>query len=1160
MTARSFTHLHVHTEFSMLDGAARIRPLVQEAVRLGMPALAITDHGALYGLVDFYETCHDEGIKPILGCELYLARGSMTSKQAGDDNPKTIQHMTILARNEDGYRNLLKLATEASLTGYYYKPRVDMELLAQHADGLIGTTGCLNGQVPRLILENRIGEAREAAGRWREIFGPENFFIELQNHGIADQDVVNRHLVEFSSSLGIPMVATNDLHYTRREDAESHDVLLCLQTGATVDEPGRLRFDGDAFYLKSREEMEAVLGHYPEAIDRTLDIAERCEVKIAFGELKLPDFVPPDGSSLDSYLRRLVLEGAKQRYGDPIPREVGNRIDYELDVIGSMGFAGFFLIVGDVVNWAKGRGIRVGPGRGSAAGTITTYCLGVTSLEPLRYGLVFERFLNPERREMPDFDIDFDERHRGEVIRYLRQRYGEDRVAQIVTFATIKGKSAIRDAARVLGYPYGMGDRLAKMFPRPLLGKDPSLEDCFERSRDSKWTYAFTEAGELRKAYEEEPDAKRVLDAARKLEGLRRQTGVHAAAVVVGSEPLVNHTALQRTDNDDVVTQYEMHAIEKLGLLKVDILGLGNLTVLELTVELLRARGIDLDIDNLALDDPKVFEMLQRGESDGVFQLESEGMRRLLKSLRPDRFEDIVALIALYRPGPMQEIDKYIDSKHNPERVVYPHPLLEDVLRDTYGVIVYQEQVLQLLQRIAGYTAGEADLVRKAVGKKVEKLMKAEEPRFLEGAVGQGLTHEQAAGLWKLLQPFAGYSFNRAHSACYGLIAYQTAYLKAHYPVEYISALLTAVRDSKDEKTKYLASARKMGVEVLAPDVNRSQSEFAPDPEATECVRFGLAGIRNVGEGVVDHILAARRDGGVFKDFFDFCWRADVTALNKRTIESLIKAGAFDSMSHERGGLLEVFEQVVDQIASARRKESEGYVSLFDDGGATNGERTLVGSMLAIPPTTLPKSVMLAYEKEMLGSYVTDHPLAGLEDVLSYQTDASIASLGEVADGGIVAIAGIVHKVGKKFTRKGELMYILDVEDLEASCEVIVFPAVAERANELVAVDRVLRVKGRVDHRDDVPKLVALELAEPDLAALDHPVRIRVPAARCTAELVGRLKSVLKEYPGSKPVFLHLLSGERETVLRLGAEFTVDPANGCVDRLRVLLGAEAVST
>jgi DNA polymerase-3 subunit alpha len=1156
---RSIVHLHVHTEFSMLDGAARIRELVRQAAQLGMPALAVTDHGNLYGLLDFYEACHDEGIKPILGCELYVARGSMTSKLPGDDNPKTIQHMTVLAQNEAGYRNLLKLATEASLTGYYYKPRVDADLVSRHAGGLIGTTGCLNGQVPRMILEQRLADARACAGQWRDIFGPQNFFIELQNHGIPEQDTVNRHLVEFSKELGIPLLATNDLHYTRREDAESHDVLLCIQTGSTIDEPGRLRFSGDDFYLKSREEMEAALGHYPDALDRTLDVAEMCDVKISFGELKLPDFVPPDGSSLDVYLRRLVETGARQRYGDPLPLDVRERIDYELDVIGRMGFAGFFLIVGDVVNWAKGKGIRVGPGRGSAAGTITTYSLGITTLDPLRYNLVFERFLNPERREMPDFDIDFDERYRGEVIQYLRQKYGEDRVAQIVTFATIKGKSAIRDAARVLGYPYGMGDRLAKMFPRPLLGKDPSLENCFEKSSDSKWTYAFNEAGEMRSAYEDEPDARKVLDAARKLEGLRRQTGVHAAAVVIGNEPLVNYTALQRTDNDDVVTQYEMHGIEKLGLLKVDILGLGNLTVIELTLDLLRQQEITVDIDNVALDDTKVFELLESGNVDGVFQLESEGMRRLLKSLRPDRFEDIVALIALYRPGPMQEIDKFIAGKHNPQSVQYPHELLEDVLGDTYGVIVYQEQVLQILQRIAGYTAGEADLVRKAVGKKVESLMKAEEPKFLAGAEAQGLTSAQARHLWTLLQPFAGYSFNRAHSACYGLIAYQTAYLKAHHPVEYMSALLTAVRDSKDEKTKYLASARKMGVEILSPDVNLSQAGFAPDPDRGECVRFGLAGIRNVGDGVVQQIVVARQDGR-FKDFFDFCWRVDPAVLNKRTVESLIKAGAFDTLpEHSRGGLLEVFEQTVDQIAAARRKESEGYVSLFDDGSGGGGDRTLVGSDLTIPAIELTKHVRLAYEKEMLGQYVSDHPLAGMSDVLAVQTDTQVAALSEVPDGGIVSIAGILNKVGKKFTRKGELMYVCEFEDLEASCEVIVFPAVADKSGDLVAVDRVVCVKGRVDHRDDVPKLVALEVTEPDLGALDHPVRIRVPAARCTADLVAKLKTVLVEHPGNKPVFLHLLSDEQETVLRLGSEFRVDPTNGCVDRLRYLLGAEAVT-
>jgi DNA polymerase-3 subunit alpha len=1155
----SFVHCHVHTEYSMLDGAARVRELVAQAVKLGMPALAITDHGALYGLVDFYTACNEAGIKPILGCELYLARGSRFSKDKADDSPKTIQHITVLAKDITGYRNLLKLATSASLEGTYYKPRVDMELLAEHSQGLIGTTGCLNGQVPRLLLEGRLTDAREAAGRWQDIFGRDSFFIELQDHGIADQHKVNPHLIELSDALSIPMVATNDLHYTSQADAEAHDVLLCIQTGATVDEPDRFRFDGNEFFLKSREEMEAALPHNHEAIDRTLDVAEMCNVELSFGELQLPDYITPDGSSLDEHLRGLVVQGAKRRYGDVLSREVEERIDYELSVISKMGFAGYFLVVADLVGWAKGKGIRVGPGRGSAAGTITCYSLGITTLDPIRYGLVFERFLNPERREMPDFDIDFDERYRGEVITYLRQKYGEDRVAQIVTFATIKAKSGIRDSARVLGYPYGMGDRLAKMFPRSLLGKDPSLKDCFEKSKDSKWTYAFNEAAELRKAHSEETDARRVLDAALKLEGLRRQTGVHAAAVVVGREPLVNFTALQRTDQGDVVTQYEMHAIEKLGLLKVDILGLGNLTVIELTLELLRNAGITCDIDSVPLDDPKVFELLQRGDVDGVFQLESEGMRRLLKSLRPDRFEDIVALIALYRPGPMQEIDKYIAGKHDPGAVRYPHALLEDVLGDTYGVIVYQEQVLQLLQRVAGYTAGEADVVRKAVGKKVESIMKAEEPKFLSGAASQGLSEEQARYLWELIQPFAGYSFNRAHSACYGLIAYQTAYLKAHHPVEYISALLTSSSDSKDEKTKYLASARKMGVEVLPPDVNLAQLGFAPDPHRPDCVRFGLAGIRNVGEGVVQHIIAARQQAGTFKDFFDFCWRVDVSALNKRTVESMIKAGAFDSMGHQRGGLLEVFEQTVEQIASARRKESEGYVSLFDEPGGVNGDRTLVGSHLRVTETELPKAVRMAYEKEMLGNYVTDHPLAGLEEVLSCQTDTSIASLPEVMDGGTVAIAGIVHKIGKKFTRKGELMFILEVEDLEASCEVIVFPQTAEKAGDLVAIDQVLCIRGRVDHKDDAPKIVAMDLAEPDYSILDNPLRIRVPAPDCTPKLVSELKAVLLDYPGVRPVFLHLLSGEKETVLRLGADFRVDPGNGCVDRLRLLLGAEAVT-
>jgi DNA polymerase III subunit alpha len=593
----------------------------------------------------------------------------------------------------------------------------------------------------------------------------------------------------------------------------------------------------------------------------------------------------------------------------------------------------------------------------------------------------------------------------------------------------------------------------------------------------------------------------------------------------------------------------------------MDILGLGNLTVIDLTLDLLRQRGAEVDVDNLPLDDPKVFEMLQRGDSDGMFQMESEGMRRLLKQLRPDRFEDIVALIALYRPGPMQEIPKYIEGKHHPDRVVYPLPLLEDVLRDTYGVIVYQEQVLHLMQKIAGYEPGEAYLVVKAIAKKIEALMKEHEDKFLEGARTNGVSESQARELWSLLLPFAGYSFNRAHSACYGVIAYQTAYLKAHYPVEYMSALLTSVKDSKDEKTKYLATARKMGLEVRPPDVNRSQLEFAPDPDDPSSVRFGLAGIRNVGDGVVEHVLAARRDGGAFKDLFDFCWRVDTSVLNKRTVESMIKAGAFDSTGHDRGGLLEVFTQACEQISSARRKESEGYVSLFDDpGGGSNGDRQLVGSDLTVPEVDLPKAARLAYEKEMLGNYVTDHPLAGLEEVLACQTDTSLASLGERGDGDNVIIAGIVNKVGKKFTRKGELMLICEVEDLEASCEMIVFPQVAERSGDLVEVDRVVCIKGRVDHKDDHPKVVASEIFEPDSTVLDDPVRIRLPAPDCTPGMVAELRSVLEDYPGSKPVFLHLMADDKETVLRLGSSLRVDPANGCVERLRRLLGAEAVLT
>ena len=1113
MSGKQVCHLHVHTEYSMLDGAARVRELVAQAVQLGMPALAVTDHGALYGLIDFYTACHEAGIKPILGCELYLARGSRFSKDKADDSPKTIQHITVLAKDVTGYRNLLKLATAASLEGTYYKPRVDMDLLAEHSEGLIGTTGCLNGQVPRLIAEGRLQDAREAAGRWQDIFGRDSFFIELQDHGIADQHKVNPHLIELSDALQIPLVATNDLHYTSQADAEAHDVLLCIQTGATVDEPDRFRFDGNEFFLKSREEMEAALPHHHHAIDRTLDVAEMCNVTLTFGELQLPDFITPDGSSLDDHLRKLVVQGAKRRYGDLLPDEVVQRIDYELSVISRMGFAGYFLVVADLVGWAKGKGIRVGPGRGSAAGTITCYSLGITTLDPIRYGLVFERFLNPERREMPDFDIDFDERYRGEVITYLRQKYGEDRVAQIVTFATIKAKSGIRDSARVLGYPYGMGDRLAKMFPRSLLGKDPSLKDCFEKSKDSKWTYAYTEAAELRKAHKEETDARRVLDAALKLEGLRRQTGVHAAAVVVGREPLVNHTALQRTDQGDVVTQYEMHAIEALGLLKFDFLGLSNLTILKNAVDLIRAhRGIDIDLDNIPLDDAKTFELLSTGETTGIFQLESAGMRRYVRELRPSSVFDLAAMVALYRPGPMDNIPAYIRRKHGQEAVTYLHPLLEPFLERTYGIFVYQEDIMAAAIALGGFTGPEADTLGYAIRKKKSSVLRAQKEKFVTQAAERGVPPQTIDAVFKAFEPFERYGFNKAHATCYGLIAYQTAYLKANYTVDYMAAVLSAFRDNEEKVAAAIAECRRIGIEVRPPDVGKSSIEFTVEDEG---IRFGLLAVKNVGQGAIESIIAARQAEGPFKSLGDLCRRIDLRLANRKVLESLAKVGALASFGHP-AQILEGLDDAIAAGAATQRDLATGQTSLFDVG-ATDAlvlERPL--------PTVSEATVRerLRWEKELLGLYLSEHPMGEVAEQVGEYVTAYSGDLrsDESLDGQRVVVGGIVVAARTVVTRTRSVMSVVTLEDLQGAVEVVVFPRLYEQTGPIWQDGAILLVAGRVDHRGEEVSLLADVVVPWDEAVAKGPEAFaREVAAGDRGG--GRRRQPVPVGPGGAPQF-----------------------------------------
>src|SRR5919106_774465 len=1124
----------------MLDGASRIADMFEAAGRLEMPACAITDHGNMYGALDFYKTGVATGVKPIIGMEGYLFGGHRRDKPPQKENTDNTFHLTLLAADEDGYRNLVRISTRAWLEGFHYWPRTDHELLAEHSAGLICLSGCLSAEIPSAIVNGDLAGARRKAAQYREVFG-DRFYLELQDHGLDVQRSLNDELVRIGTEMGIPWVATNDSHYTHKDDAPGHEVLLCINTGSVLSDPNRFKFDSDDFYLKTPDEMRRRFERWPGACEASLEIADRCNVEIKMGNHLLPRFHVPDGYTLDGYLAELVMEGARKRYPDVSP-EVRERAEYELNVIEGMGFAGYFLVVQDFVNWAKEQGIRVGPGRGSAAGSLVSYALGITELDPIRYDLMFERFLNPERIAMPDIDIDFDERRRGDVIRYVQETYGEDHVAQIVTYGTIKGKQAIKDAARVLGFPYQEGDRLTKMYPPLVMGRDSGLQTALETSP------------ELRDAYEGGGAAKQIIETALKIENLKRSAGIHAAGVVIGRDPLIEHVPLKRGDHGEVVTQFDMKGVEELGLLKMDFLGLRNLTVIDLTRDYIRSnRDVEVDVDSLDLADPEVYEMLRRGDSDGVFQLESEGMRRLILQLKPDRFEQIMALIALYRPGPMEQIPAYIERKNDPDKIEYLHPSLEDITKETYGILVYQEQIVQLLQKLAGYTPGKADKVRKAIGKKDRRLMAAEEPVFIAGCQGFGVAEADARKLWSLIQPFADYSFNRAHSASYAYVAYQTAWLKAKFPIEYMAALLTSVKDRKDDKPKYLHMARKMGIDVLLPDVNSSERDFTP---VGDSIRFGLSAVRHVGESVVDKIVHARLNKGDFESFYDFCRKVDYICLNKKTVESLAKAGAFESLGHTRKGLVETHESICDAIREQRIQEEAGQFSLFSAAG---GDSESNGHDQPIPLEEFPKEILMAFEKDMLGRYVSDHPLLGVEGLLGRMIDCPISALDTRPAGDFVTIGGMTSGLSKRVTRRGDVMMTMLLEDLSgATVEVIVFPKTAETYAPVIRSDVILLVKGRVDRdvRDDSLKMIATEIHEPKLGE-SLPLEIRLAVDSCTPDVVEQLKEVLSAHPGSTQVFLHLDKQTRTTVLRLGSEYWVNTTNGIHAELKALLGPTA---
>ncbi len=1204
-SATSFAHLHTHTEYSMLDGASRIRDVVATAVADGQPALAITDHGNMYGVLDFYKECRQQGINPIIGTEAYMAASSRHERPVrrgrmddtgGDDarGEKLYYHLILLAETTAGYRNLVKLSSAAYLEGYYYKPRVDWELLETYHNGLIATTGCLGGVVLQALLAGDQARALELAGRLQDIFGRDQLFVELQDHGLPDQRRTNPQLVEIARALDAPLVATNDSHYCRRSDAEAHDALLCVQTGATRDDPNRFKFQGEEHYVKSAREMRALFSELPEACDNTLWIAERASVELELGRPSLPKFPLPGefahaaesyDESAAAYLRHLTYEGARDRYGESLPAAVVERLEFELRVISEMGFAAYFLVVWDLIAYARSHGIRVGPGRGSAAGCCVAYCLRIVDLDPIRYDLLFERFLNPGRKQMPDIDMDFDERRRGEMIRYAAERYGSDHVAQIVTFSTIKARAAVRDAARVLGKPYLVGDRIAKAMPPLVMGRDTPLAACLDKVEGHEDGYMA--AKDLRDLYEMDPEAKQVIDVAKGLENLRRQDGIHAAAVVITDEPLTEYLPVQRKPEPGqdpalapIVTQYEMHGVEDVGLLMMDFLGLRNLSVIETALDLIaEGTGTRPDIDAIPLDDEATFTMLRRAESIGVFQLEGGAMRQTLRALAPTSFDDVAALVALYRPGPMAANmhRDYPELKNKRKVLTYLHPDLEVILRDTYGLMLYQESVMRVAQHFAGYSLEEADNLRKACGKKIRALIAAERVRFVEGCVAQGYGEKLGTDLFDIIEPFADYAFGKAHSYGYGLVAYQTAWLKANHPVEYLAALLSSVKDDKDKTAVYLAECRTLGIEVRVPDVNTSVSHFSA-LAADKVIVFGLSAVRNVGEAIVELIVAERTANGPFADFYDFCKRVDPSALNKRAIESLAKAGAFDSCGHPRQGLCLVFEDIVDRTLTRRREEDLGISTLFslleaeaDEAGEDSS--AFDDARVPIPDTEFNKNDRLAFEKEMLGLYVSDHPLRGLESALRRVATHSIrdvldseggAAVGIVPpDGGpvltgSVTTGGVVTTLSRRYTRRGELMATFVLDDLDAAIEVMMFPKTMMEYGGLLEEDAIVVIRGRIDNRDEQPKLVAVEVRRPELLASvpGAPIEVTLPLQHLTDSMVRRLRELVMEHPGLSPV--HVKLGEK--VLRLPPQFNVDPRSGIVGALKELFGTHAVAS
>ncbi|ROR53061.1 DNA polymerase III alpha subunit [Luteococcus japonicus] len=1183
----NFVHLHTHTEYSMLDGAAKNSKLFAEVARQGMPAIAMTDHGNMFGAYEFHKLGKDyEGVKAIIGIEAYVAPSSRHSRSqeywatgrhdSGDasvEGGKDVSgggrytHMTMWAQNATGLRNLFRLSSLASFEGYYMKPRMDREIISEWSEGIIATTGCPSGEVQTRLRLGQFDEAVAAAAAYQEIFGRENYFLELMDHGIDIERNVREDLLRVAKKLNIPLLATNDSHYVTEDQADSHDDLLCVGVGRNKDDPNRFRFNGSGYYIKSSEEMRKLFSELPEACDNTLAIAERIEsYDDVFKHVdRMPQFDVPEGETQNSWLRKKVAEGITVRYGENPSQEVLERVETELKVIEPLGFSSYFLVVSDICNAARDMGVAVGPGRGSAAGSMIAYLTGIIQVDPLEHGLLFERFLNPERISPPDIDLDFDDRKRDKVIDYVTNKYGEAYTSQVNTFGTIKAKAAVKDANRILGYPFGLGDKITKAMPADVMGKGVPLKDLFNEKHPR-----YAEGMEIRELYNTQADVKKVIDTGLGLEGLIRGTGVHACAFILSSEKLLDVIPMHKRDKDGmIIAGFAYPQLEEMGLMKMDFLGLRNLGIMDHAVKIIkRNQGVDVDVSTLALDDEKTYQLLARGDTLGVFQLDGGAMRSLLRQMGPTGFDDITAVLALYRPGPMgaNAHIAYAERKNGRQEIIPIHPELKEALDpligDTFHLIVYQEQIMAIARALAGYTLGGADLLRRAMGKKKPEILAKEFGHFQEGMRGNGYSDDAIQTLWDVMVPFAGYAFNKSHAAGYALVSYWTAWLKANYPAEYGAALLTSVGDDKDKMAMYLGDMRAQRIKVLPPDVNSSELEFTA---VGEDIRFGLGAIRNVGEHVVEGIVTARGEHGAYTDFYDFLDKVPLQVCNKRMIESLIKAGAFDALGHSRRALMSIFEAAVDQVLDLKRNQANGQDDLFGDFGLAADEPEAQQHHETVPDMEdWDKRTKLAFEREMLGLYVSDHPLQGLEHILESERDISIGNL-VAPDGpkeGMMSIAGMITSIQRKQTKAGAIWAILQVEDLEASVNVMCFPKVYEQVQMYLATDQVVRVKGRIREKEDAVELHCQELSVPDISdGPTGPVVIQLPAGRCTPPVVDQLKEVLHSHPGMTEVRVRLVTQQSSTTLyRLDDTLRVTASQPLMADLKALLGPSCLAS